>query len=131
MREAIRTGVPAAVEALLHGISDRAQAVTQLTTTYGGASCGRADKDGLLKDTYPVLHAALGGNPSMFRVVFDAMMKLLSSSQVRYCYLWIDQDFSKMRGRTRVCVCGRGGGGCGCAVAMHQYRRLNALEAEL
>lgn len=92
MQEAIQTGVPRAVETLLDGMSDRAQVVTQLTTRYGGTPSGDADKDGLFDATYPVLHAALCGNPSMFRVVLDAMRKSLSSSQVRF-HLRTDMDF--------------------------------------
>lgn len=126
IQEAIRSGVPEAVERLLNGMPENAQAVTQLTTTYGGASCGRADKDGLLSGTYPVLHVALGGNISMLRVILDAMMKLLSPSQVRY-YLRIDRDLFETSARARF----GGGGGCGSVVAVHQDRGLKAIEAEL
>lgn len=97
MQEAIQTGDPYAVEALLNRISDRTQAVKQVTTTYGGRSRGNADGNGLFEDTYPILHTAFGASPSMFWVVLDAMRKLMTSSQVWY-RIRIDGDSSRGAG---------------------------------
>ena len=93
MEQAIATGDPEHVSALLEALKKRSKAtlVGQLTGCYGGAGPDpqslrderKIDVNGLFPMAVPILHAAYSGSTSIFSIVYGAMQDNLRAQQVR------------------------------------------------
>lgn len=83
MELAILSGIPAAVEGLLANTTE-AEALKQLTRTYGGDAEDRERRDDnrLYGGTTPILHAVLTGEEEMFSAVLLVMRRRMTSQQV-------------------------------------------------